>query len=389
LPIAIYTLFFAAFCIGTTEFVIAGLLPEISRDFDVSIPIAGYLITAYAVGVAIGGPIVTLATTQLPRKRILLLLMAIFIVGHIWCATAPNYEWLIAGRLVVALSHGSFFGVANVVAVNLVPEGRRGAAVAWLFAGITVANILGVPGGTAIGNWLGWRATFWVVGSAAVLVAIAMMLTLPKDSNIAGKRMGFRVQISALANQKVLLTYTVFAVLLVGFWSFFTFIAPFLSNVAGYSQTQIPVILLIFGIGATIGTMLGGKLADRYPIGTLAFIYPLISLAFLVLAAVGNRPDVTAVSMFFFGAIVFIPGSSMVNRVLKGAAKAPDLASTLVASAANVGIAVGAVIGAQALSSGISYSHLPVVSSICVAISALIMLLSLKLERSEIMRAGS
>lgn len=381
MPIAIYTLFLAAFCVGTTEFVIAGLLPEISRDLGISIPVAGYLITAYAAGVAIGAPIVTLATTRIQRKLNLLLLMAVFIAGHIWCATAQSYESLIVGRLIVALSHGSFFGVASVVAAAIAPEGRRGAAIAWIFAGVTVANILGVPGGTAIGNWLGWRATFWVVGGMAVAVSIAMMLALPRDSNTTGDAASYHAQIKALANQKVLLTYLVFALLLVGVWSFFTFIAPYLSSVTGVHQNQIPFMLLIFGVGATFGTMLGGKLADRFPNGTLALAFPLIALAFLSIAVVGTHPRLLAVSLFAFGAIGFLPGSAMVNRVLSGASKAPDLASTLVASAANAGIAVGAIIGAQALSHGISYPQLPLIGSGFVALSAVIMLLSLKIER--------
>lgn len=380
MPIAIFTLFLAAFCIGTTEFVIAGLLPQISRDLGVSIPAAGYLISAYAIGVAIGGPIITLATVRIPRKQNLLYLMAIFIGGHVWCATAQNYELLIAGRLVVALSHGSFFGVASVMAVTIVPEGRRGAAIAWLFAGITVANILGVPGGTAIGNWLGWRATFWIVGGIAVAVSIAMMLTLPKDSKNSGDRASFSAQISALANQKVLLAYLVFAMLLVGFWSFFTFISPYLSSVAGYSQNLIPVILMVFGVGATLGTILGGKFADLNPNRTLAFTFPIVTLAFLVIAVIGTRPYFLAGFIFFFGALTFISGSSLVNRILAGASKAPDLASTLVASAANIGIAVGAVVGAQALSAGFSYAQLPIVGSVFAAIAAMIMLFSLKLE---------
>lgn len=383
MPLAIYTLFLAAFCVGTTEFVIAGLLTEISRDLSVSIPAAGYLITAYAGGVAIGAPIVTLATTRIQRKLNLLLLMAVFIGGHVLCATAQSYESLIIARLIVALSHGSFFGVASVVAAAIAPEGRRGAAIAWIFAGVTVANILGVPGGTAIGNWLGWRATFWVIGGMALAVSFGMMLTLPSDGDVIGEETSYRAQVKALANQKVLLTYLVFALLLVGFWSFFTFIAPYLSNVTGIPQSQIPFMLLIFGVGATGGTILGGKLADRFPNGTLAFAFPLIALAFLLIAAIGTDSRYLMVSIFVFGALAFMPGSPMVNRVLAGAFKAPDLASTLVASAANAGIAVGAMVGAQALSSGLSYGQLPIIGSLFVALSAAVMLLSLKIERQN------
>ncbi len=389
MPIAIITLFLAAFCIGTTEFVIAGLLPEISNDLDISIPIAGYLISAYALGVAVGGPIITLSIARAPRKLNLLFLMAIFIAGHVWCATAQGYQMLMVGRLTVALSHGSFFGVASVVAVTIVPEDRRGTAIAWLFAGITVANIVGVPIGTAIGNWLGWRATFWVVGSVAILVFVAMIFTLPKDPTAVGIRPGIRAQISALTNQKVLLSYLVFTFSLIGFWALFTFIAPFLLDVAGISQQKLPFFLFLFGGGATFGTIIGGRLANQHLTRTLAVAYPVQVFAFIIVAL--GRADLYLVGalLFAFGAIMFLPASALVNRVITSASEAPDLASTLIASAANIGIAVGAVVGAQAVIAGLSYSQLPLIGILFATLAAATMLFSLRLERRAVERIVS
>jgi DHA1 family inner membrane transport protein len=380
-PIGIYVLFLAAFCVGTTEFVIAGLLPDISLDLGVSIPVAGYLISSYAAGVAIGAPAVTLATARIPRKLNLLFLMAVFVAGHVWCAAAQSYDSLIVGRMIVALSHGSFFGVASVKAAAIAPEGRKGTAIAFIFAGITVANILGVPGGTAIGNLFGWRATFWAVGGTAAVVLVAMIFALPKDTRSEKAEANFGAQLSALANQKVLLTYLVFSTLLVGFWAFFTFIAPYLLNISQISQGQIPLMLLIFGLGATLGTMAGGRLADQFPNGTLAAAFPIIAVTYLLIVLAGDNATFLAIALFVFGAVGFLPGSPMVNRVLAGASKAPDLASTLVASAANAGIAIGATVGAQALSNGISYEKLPVIGFVFAVAAAAIMLFSLRIER--------
>jgi len=381
MPIAIIALFLGAFCIGTTEFVVAGLLPDISSDLGVSIPTAGYLVSVYAIGVAIGGPIITIATAHFPRKINLILLMFLFIAGHVWCALAPNFEVLLAGRLIVALSHGSFFGVATVVATSIVPPNRVGAAVAWLFAGITVANILGVPGGTAIGNWLGWRATFWVVGALAVAVTFIIMAAVKEDGEEDGERPGLDAQIFALANQKVLLTYLTFGIMLVGFWSFFTFIAPFLLNVSAIASEWLPVVLFMFGIGATVGTMLGGRLSDLYPIQVLVLMFPAQVITWIAIAVSASHPEAIAVLIFVFGVIGFLPGSAIVNRILSGAARAPDLASTLVATAANIGIAAGAVVGGQVLAAGIGYQLLPWIGAVCAAIATGIMLLSLGIDR--------
>ncbi len=382
MPIAVYVLFLAAFCIGTTEFVIAGLLPEISADLSVSIPVAGYLISVYAIGVAIGGPIITLAIAKFARKRNLLLLMGIFIAGHVVCALAPGYGMLMVGRLVVSLSHGSFYGIALIVAASLVPVNKSGTAIAWIFAGISVANILGVPFGTAIGNWFGWRATFWVVGGAAIIAAAGIMATIPSDSNAEGERQPLSAQFSALANQKVLMTYLTFATMLVGFWSFYTFIAPYLAEVAAISQQALPVMLFLFGAGATTGSMIGGRLADWNLSATLAISLPLQALTYVVVALSSTNLYVLSVVLFLFGISAFLPSSAIVNRILAGAAKAPELASTLVSSAANAGIAIGALVGALAISNGFAYGQLPWVGMFFAALTSGIILISLKIEKA-------
>lgn len=384
MPITIIILFLAAFCIGTTEFVIAGLLPEISNDLGISIPISGYLISAYAAAVAIGGPAMVLATARLPRKTNLLFLMSIFIAGHVWCALASDFTMLMIGRVVVAFSHGSFFGVAGVMAVSIVPENRRGAAIAWLFGGITVANILGVPGGTVIGHWLGWRATFWVVGGLGIAVLIAMITALPKGQKSTDEEAGLGAQFSALANQTVLLSYLAFASMLIGFWAFFTFIAQYLLTVVSIALESLPAMLFIFGVGASVGTFYGGRIADRFHARALLVMLPLQLIGWTAIAASSAYPIAIGIAMFIFGGVMFMPGSAIVNRVISGAAKAPDLASVLVSSAANIGIAVGAIIGARALSSGLDYSQLPWIGAFFAALAVGIIAVSLMLEKREI-----
>ena len=383
MPIAVIVLFLGAFCVGTTEFVIAGLLPEISLDLNISIPTAGYLITAYALGVAIGGPVLTLAIAKFSRKRNLLFLLLIFLAGHLWCANSSSYEMLMAGRLIIALSHGSYFGVAGVVAVSIVPVERRGAAIAWLFAGISVANILGVPGGTAIGNWLGWRATFWIVGAAACFVIAAIYWFVPQDESDAVERPGVGAQITAIANQKVMLAYLTFAVMLIGFWTYFTFVAPHMIEVGRVPKESIAFMLFLFGVGATLGTAIGGRLADRVPEMTLRFGLPAQVLAMSAIYLFSFDPISMAVLLFLAGTIMFIPASSIVNRILQGASSAPDFASTLVSTAANIGIAFGAILGAQILTSGVGYSQLPGVGAAFIAMASFVMLLSIRLERQR------
>lgn len=380
MPITIYVLFLSAFCIGTTEFVIAGLLPEISTDVGVSVPVAGYLISAYAAAVAIGGPLMTLATARVPRKINLIFLMSIFIAGHLWLALAPGFEMLMVGRVIVALSHGSFFGVAGVMAVSIVPENQRGAAIAWLFGGITVANILGVPGGTAIGQWLGWRATFWVVGGLALAALVTLVFTLPKDKKAVGDQTSFKAQISAIGNQQVLLAYLVFAIMLVGFWAFFTFVSPYLQTIARISAETLPVMLLLFGLGASAGTIAGGRMLDRLGPSTLLVVLPLQVFGWILLVAGTFHPVATGAALFALGALTFMPGPAIVNRVLTGAARAPDLASTFISTAANTGIAVGAVFGAWALSSGVDYSLLPWIGTSCAVLAIGVFAISRRLE---------
>lgn len=380
MPLSLLSLFLASFCIGTTEFMIAGLLPAISTDLGVSIPTAGLLVSGYAIGVAVGGPIVGLALTPLQRKQGILAVMAIFILGHLWCALAANYGLLLAGRLVISLSHGSFFGMAVIVASSLVPPDRSGRAVALIVAGITVANILGVPGGTAIGQAFGWRSTFYVLGTLGLAATAAMAVLLPSQSTDRSRAPTFAAQFRALGNQEVYMTFLVIIAIMITFWSLFTFVAPLLINVSGLQADYVPALLLLFGVGATIGAFAGGRLADRWPRQLLAWIFPAqIAVFALVLVTSGNAP-VMAVVLFILGIVTFAPNAAIVNRLLRGAAEAPELASTLMSTVFNIGIASGAYLGALALANGAGYQQLPLFGLAFGAVATALMLYSLNLE---------
>jgi DHA1 family inner membrane transport protein len=359
IPPSLASLVLAAFSIGTTEFVIAGLLPSISVDLAVSIPSAGLLVTGYAIGVAIGGPIMGLLLTPFQRKQSILLVMGIFILGHLWCAFAPNYALLMAGRIIISLSHGTFFGMAVIIAGSLVPPDRSGRAVGMIVAGITIANILGVPGGTAIGQVFGWRAVFIVLAVLGGLSAFAMAILLPSSTSDRSQAPKFSDQFRALANHQVYLTFAAIIFMMIGFWCVFTYVAPLLTTTSGIEAEYVPALLLLFGIGATIGAVIGGRLADQTPRQVLFWAYPAQAVVFGSLLFASGSGAAMAAILVVFGIVTFIPNATLVSRLLKGAAAAPELASTLMSTVFNIGIASGAYLGAVALERNVAYAQLP------------------------------
>jgi DHA1 family inner membrane transport protein len=381
MTIALLSLFLAAFSIGTTEFVVAGLLPEVSADLGVSVPTAGLLMSGYAIGVAVGGPIVSLLTSRLPRKPTIIALMGIFVIGHVLCAIAPTYPLLMAARIVVSMSHGCFFGLAAIIAMSLVPPARTSSALALVFAGISVSNIVGVPLGTAIGHAFGWRTSFWVIGAVAIFAAIAMAYALPRGA--AAQKAGARLsdQFRVLRRPKVYMTYIIIVVMMIGFFSLFTFIAPFLTDVSGVGSDYVPGLLLLFGAGATIGIFAGGRLGDWRPSLTLLVAFPAQAAVYAGMVLLGANAAAMAVLLFLMGATGMVTNASMQNRVLKGAAEAPDLASTLISSVFNIGIAIGALVGAAVLANGAGYARLPWIGIATAIATALLVVLALRIDR--------
>ena len=373
------TLTLATFAIGTTEFVIAGLLPEISTSLGVSIPSAGLLVTGYALGVAIGGPILAISTNRLPRKLALLLLMGIFVVGHVLCAVAPGYGLLMVARVITSFCHGAFFGIGSVVAASMVPPDRRASAVALMWSGIAASNILGVPAGAALGHALGWRSTFWAVTIIGIIATAAIAIWLP-DTGRAG-RTRLVSEFKVLARPQVLLALALTIVICAGTFSVFTYIAPLLIETTGIAPSSLPLYLVIFGVGGVIGMQVGGRFADKNLMASIIGVFAGLVLIYLTLLFALQSPIPAMVMMFVWGFAIYFPAAPIQIRVVNAATEAPNLASTLIQSGFNLGNAIGPFAGAAALSASFSYGLLPWLGA-CLALAGVgIALWSVVLER--------
>jgi len=352
----------ASFGIGTTEFVIMGLLPEMARDFDVSIPQAGHLVSGYALGVVIGAPLVAMATARLPRKAALLALMAVFTLGNLACALAPSYEWLMAARVATAFAHGAFFGIGAIVARNLVPREKRTQAVSLMFAGLTLANVLGVPLGTALGQAFGWRSTFWAVVGIGLVAGAAIALALP--GGMPGTRGGLGREFRALGRWPVLRPMLVSTLSSVSFFTVFTYIAPFLLTVTHLTPGGVTGALFAAGLGLTVGNLAGGWLADRGLMRTVLGSFAGLIAVLVVFSLVAPFTWPTLAVLVLWSGLAFALVSPLQVWVLEAASDAPNLASTLNQGAFNLGNAMGAWLGGTALTLGAGYAELPALAAV-------------------------
>jgi DHA1 family inner membrane transport protein len=380
MPFAVYALGLAAFAIGTAEFVISGILPPVADAMGVAISTAGLLVSAYAVGVAIGGPLLTLIAARFDQRHVLLLLMAVFAVAQVLCAIAPDYGMLLLARLLSSLCHGVFFGAGNVVVARLVPPERRGKAFALFIGGITVANLLGLPGGTAIAVWFGWRASFLAVGLLAVIALLVLALRLPAAPVSGGSGGGTAAQFKALRHQEIWLSYLVIALTMTGVMCFATFSVPLLIQVTGIAPEIVPLYLLINGAGAILGIWMGGELTDWKLMPTLIGMLLLLAVIYALLAVTGANPVLAGICILIWAGASFGFGAPAQTRILKAAADAPNLASPLVPSVFNIGIALGASAGAYALEAGWGYASLPLIGAAVSLAAAAIAAASWRLE---------
>lgn len=369
----------SAFAIGTTEFVVMGLLPQMAQDLDVTIPSAGMLVSGYALGVVFGGPLLAMATARLPRKAVLLVLMGVFVLGNLLCALAPNYPTLMVARVIAALAHGSFFGAGAVVAGHIAPPGKRAQAIALMFTGLTVANILGVPAGTWLGQALGWRATFWAVVALGAAALIAIARYVPVLHDLAPPRLGRELRVLREPQVLLALGMTVFG--FGGVFAVFTYIVPILTDEAGVASHSVGAVLVLFGLGATLGTLLGGRLADWKLMRALMIALAALCVFFLLFAATMHLKPFAIAGVFLIGFIGFIGGPGLQARSVQQAKDAPLLASTLNQSAFNLGNAGGAWIGASLLANGAAYPWLGVAAAMVTAVGLGLTALSAALEQ--------
>ncbi|HWX03641.1 MFS transporter [Collimonas sp.] len=381
MSLPLFALAVAAFGIGTTEFVIMGLLPDVARDLGVTIPAAGMLVTGYALGVTIGAPIVAIATANMPRRTALLSLIGLFIIGNVLCALSPNYAVLMLARVVTAFCHGAFFGIGSVVAAGLVPPNRRAQAIALMFAGLTLANVLGVPFGTALGQQLGWRSTFWAVTVIGVLAAIALALWLPKK--IEMQKTSLLQEFAVLKDRQVVMVLAISALASASLFSVFTYITPILEDVTGLTPHAVTLVLLVFGLGLTVGSALGGKLADWRLLPSLIGFLLALALVLTVFTLTMRTPLPAVVTIFVWGVLAFAIVPPLQVLVVERASAAPNLASTLNQGAFNLGNAGGAWFGGMAIGAGFQLTTLPYVGVVLVALALGLTLWSASIERNS------
>ena len=385
MPLPLIALFLAAFAFGTTEFVIAGVLPEVADGLGVSIPSAGTLVSGYALGIAIGGPLLTLATPRVPRRTLLLGLVAVFTLGQVACALAPGFTSMLALRIAVAVAHGTYFGVAMVVATGLVSDERRGMAVALVLAGLTVSGIVGVPAGTAIGNLWGWRATFWAMTALGVVAAFAIALLIPATKVAAARPASLGREIGVLGRQQVWTSLIVMLMLMLAQFVPYTYITPLLQTVTGLSAETVPWVLLASGVGATLGVFIGGKVAGSRLMTALIAMLAMQAVVMAAMYVVAPYPVPMLLVVMVWGALNFSIGTAVQTRILRWTADAPNLASSLIPSGFNVGIAIAAFVGATMLNAGLPYRTLPLVGVAAMAVAVVAAVLSKTAER----RSGS
>jgi DHA1 family inner membrane transport protein len=352
MPLALLALAVGAFGVGTTEFVMMGLLPNVASDLHISIPAAGHLVSAYALGVVIGAPLLAAVTAKMSRRKVLIGLMVLFVVGNALSAFAPDQHWLLAARFVSGLPHGAFFGVGAVVATGLVAPERKARSVSLMFLGLTVANVAGVPVATLMGQHFGWRATFLGVSAIGLAAIASLALLLPRDHAHAGTGGGLRRELAALRSLPVWLSLGTTVAGFGALFSAYSYITPMLTDSAGYADSSVTLLLALFGVGATAGNLLGGRLADHSLRRTLFGGLTALAAVLALFPVLMSTQWTAALAVILLGTAAFTTGSPLQLMVMEKASAAPSLASSANQAAFNLANAGGAWIGGLALAAG-------------------------------------
>lgn len=346
MPLALWALALSAFAIGTTEFVIVGLIPTIAASLGVSVPSAGLLVSLYALGVAVGAPVLTALTGRIPRKQLLLGLMVLFTVGNLLAWLAPGYLSLMTARVLTGLAHGVFFSIGSTIATGLVAKEKAASAIALMFTGLTVALVTGVPLGTFIGQTFGWQSTFLAVSLLGVIAVVGSWILVPNDIPMS-KPSSLATQLAVLKQPRLLLVYAMTTLGYGGTFIAFTYLAPILQDVSGFSASSVSLVMLVYGVSVAFGNIWGGKLADRHgPVRALQIVFSLLAVVLLVLTFTASNMWLALGTVLLWGAVAFgnVPGLQVyvVQRAERDAPAAVDVASGLNIAAFNMGIALGA-----------------------------------------------
>ncbi len=386
MPLALLALTISAFAIGTTEFVIVGLIPTIAEQLGVTVPSAGLLVTIYALGVAIGAPVLTALTSRIPRKMLLVGLMVLFTLGNLLAWQSPSYESLVIARLLTGLAHGVFFSIGSTIATSLVAKEKAASAIAIMFGGLTVALVTGVPLGTFIGQQFGWRETFLAVSLIGAVATVASIILVPNNIKNQGSA-GVREQLKVLTHPRLLLIYAITALGYGGVFTTFTFLAPMMQELAGFSAPTVSWILLAYGVAVAVGNIWGGKLADRHgAVRALSFIFAALAVLLLVFQFTASYSIAALLTVIVMGVFAFgnVPGLQVyvVQKAEQYTPNAVDVASGLNIAAFNIGIALGSVIGGQTVAS-LGLAQTPWIGALIVVVALLLVSLSGRLDKKS------
>ncbi|MET7853829.1 MFS transporter [Streptomyces avermitilis] len=379
MPLALLALAIGAFGIGTTEFVIMGVLPQVAHDFSVTIPTAGWLVSGYALGVVVGAPLLTALGTKVSRKKMLMFLMALFVVGNALSAFAPSFGVMLIGRVVASLAHGAFFGIGSVVAADLVAPEKKASAISLMFMGLTIANIVGVPLGTYIGQAAGWRVTFTIVAALGIVGFLGVAKLVPEMGR--PKTENVRTEFAAFRNVQVWLAMAMTVLGYGGVFAAITYISPMMTEVAGYTEGAVTWLLVLFGIGMFLGNLLGGKFADRALMPMLFTTLAALTAALLLFTATAHNKVLAAITLSLIGALGFATVPPLQKWVLDQASAAPTLASAANIGAFNLGNALAAWLGGFVIAAGLGYTSPNWVGALLSGTALLLAFLAAYLDR--------
>lgn len=382
MPLAVYILGLSVFALGTSEFMLAGLLPPIADDMDVSIPRAGLLISAFAIGMVVGAPLLAAATLRLPRKTTLVALISVFGLGQVAGALAPTYEVLFASRVVSALACAGFWAVGAGVAIAMVPVGARARAMAVMIGGLSIANVVGVPAGAFLGEHLGWRSAFWAVGAASAIALVGVLTRIPRIP-LPETRPRLRDELVIYRDRQVLLAMAIVALSAGGVFCAFSYMAPLLTDVAGLDAGWVSGVLGLFGIGALIGTYVGGRVADAHPFGVLLSGITASTLIMVALALLASSPVAAIVLSFLLGVSCFYTAPALNARIFNVAGAAPTLAGATATAAFNIGNTGGPWLGGSVIDAGFGFVSPAWAGAAMAAVGLAAVAVSLRLQRSS------
>jgi MFS transporter, DHA1 family, inner membrane transport protein len=385
IPAALWALTISAFGIGTTEFVIVGLLPTVAADLAISLPSAGLLVSLYAIGVAIGAPILTALTNSIPRKKLLIYLMVLFVVGNTLASIAPSFTTLVIARVITGFAHGVYFSIGSTIAAALVPAHKRASAISIMFTGLTVAIVTGVPFGTFIGQQFGWRATFIGVAALGIIGLISSWILVPDQIKNEGKSSSLMAQFKVLANKHLILAFLMTALGYGGTFVAFTYLSPILQKITGLSDSMVNIVLMVYGIAIALGNLIGGKVANKQPLKALFWMFILQAIALFIFTFTANDPVLGMITLFIMGALSFsnVPGLQLyvVQLAEKHMPGTEDVASAFNIAAFNVGIAIGAYVGGLIVSSRLGLGATPWIGAILVVLAVIVTLISTKITK--------